>query len=102
MNPRLPISEGPAPIDLARELPFRIGATEIAPVTLELRREGAAGVIEPKVMQVLTLLARRPGEVTSRDEMVQACWGGRFIGEDAIHRTIAKLRQAATQLAGGP
>lgn len=51
-------------------------------------------------MQVLTLLARRPGEVTSRDEMIQGCWGGRFIGEDAIHRTIAKLRQAATQHAG--
>ncbi len=52
-------------------------------------------------MQVLTLLARRAGQVTSRDEMIAGCWGGRFIGEDAIHRTIAKLRQAATQLADG-
>lgn len=73
----------------------------MTPSTLELSRDGRSATVEPKVMQVLTLLARRPGEVTSRDEMIAGCWGGRFIGEDAIHRTIAKLRQAATQLAGG-
>lgn len=97
MNPRLPPSDLPAPINLAREAPFRIGQTEVLPATLELKRNGRSANLEPKVMQVLTLMARRPGEVTSRDELIQGCWGGRFVGEDAIHRTIAKLRQAATQ-----
>ena len=101
MNVRLPGPEPIPPIDLAREAPFRLGDTEVRPPTLELLRDGHATTVEPKVMQVLTLLARRPGEVTSRDEMIQACWSGRFVGEDAIHRTIAKLRQAAEQAAGG-
>lgn len=89
------------PVDLAREPPFRVGETEVTPATLELARNGRVATVEPKVMQVLTLMARWPGEVTSRDALVQGCWGGRVIGEDAIHRTIAKLRQAASELAGG-
>jgi adenylate cyclase len=101
LNSRLPPSDPTAPVELAREAAFRIGETEVLPSTLELQRDGRSANLEPKVMQVLTLLARRPGEVTSRDAMIDGCWGGRFIGEDAIHRTIAKLRQAATQHAGG-
>ena len=91
----------PPTIDLAREPVFRLGATEVRPATLELVRDGKAATVEPKVMQVLVLLARRPGEVTSRDEIVTACWAGRFVSEDSIHRTIFKLRKAGEELAGG-
>ena len=90
-----------APIDLAREPPFRLGDTEVRPPTLELVRAGRAASVEPKVMQALVALARHLGQVTSRDELVETCWAGRFVSEDAIQRIIAKLRQAAEQHAGG-
>ena len=89
------------PVDLATETDFRLGETEVRPSLLEVWRRGVATTLEPRVMQVLTVLARRPGSVTSRDELVATCWSGRFIGEDAIHRTLAKVRHAAEVDAGG-
>ena len=82
-----------AGVDLAHEARFQLGSTEVRPATLELVRDGASATVERKVMQALVVLARRPGEVTSRDELVEHVWSGRFIGEDAIHRVIAKLRR---------
>ena len=86
---------------MAREAPFRLGGTEVRPPTLELVREGRAAGVEPKVMQALVALSRHLGHVTSRDELVETCWSGRIVSEDAIQRMIAKLRQAGEQHAGG-
>lgn len=101
MNSRPDDPQGLEPVNLAQAEDLRLGRTVVTPATLQLERDGRAATLEPKVMQVLVLLARRLGQVTTRDDLVAGCWGGRFIGEDAIHRTIAKLRQAATQHAGG-
>ncbi len=95
MNVRLPVPGLSGLIDLANEPPFRVGPVEITPGLLQLRHGGTQTTLEPRVMQVLTLLARRPGEVVSRDELVATCWSGRFVSEDAIQRTIAKLRRHA-------
>ena len=101
MNPRPPPSEPGAGVDLAHEAAFRLGQTEVRPSTLELVRDGRATTVERKVMQALVVLSRRQGEVTSRDELIEMVWSGRFIGEDAIHRVMAKLRHAAEDQAGG-
>lgn len=52
-------------------------------------------------MQVLVALARDPGRVVSRDELVECCWEGRAVSEDAIHRVLSRLRQVAAEIAGG-
>jgi TolB-like protein/tetratricopeptide (TPR) repeat protein len=44
-------------------------------------------------MQVLVALAQRQGQVVSRDALVEMCWGGRAVSEDAIQRAIAKVRK---------
>ena len=46
-------------------------------------------------MQALVALARADGEIVTRDELIQSCWDGRIVGEDAIDRVIARLRRAA-------
>lgn len=46
-------------------------------------------------MQTLVRLVRAQGAVVSRDDLVQSCWGGRSVSEDAINRCIAKVRQLA-------
>jgi DNA-binding winged helix-turn-helix (wHTH) protein/TolB-like protein len=81
------------PIDLAREPDFRIGALEVRPSTREVVAGEAREVLEPRVMQVLVALARRRGEVVSRDELVATCWGGRVVGDDAIQRAVAGVRR---------
>jgi DNA-binding winged helix-turn-helix (wHTH) protein/TolB-like protein len=87
-------------IDLANEPAFMLGALEVRPPTREVVGPERREVLEPRVMQVLVALARRRGEVVSRDALVAACWSGRAVGEDAIQRCIAKLRRLADATGG--
>jgi transcriptional activator of cad operon len=50
--------------------------------------------IEPKVMDLLFLLASRPGRVFSRDEIGAALWPTTTVDEDALSRCVFKLRRA--------
>src|SRR5215472_14925587 len=91
----------PKQVRLAEEGAFRIGSLEARPSTREIL--GAAGrreVIEPRVMEVLVALARRRGEVVSRDELIAACWSGRIVGEDSIQRCIGAIRRLAQTYGG--
>lgn len=89
------------PIVLAHEEPFLIGTVEVRPATREILFNGAAGVVEPRVMQMLVALHRADGRVVSKDDLIGLCWEGRVIGEDAINRVVSRLRHDATEKAGG-
>src|ERR1700733_14484439 len=47
---------------------------------------------EPRVMAVLTCLARHVGEVVTRDEFSAEVWGGRVVSDEALSRCISLLR----------
>jgi DNA-binding winged helix-turn-helix (wHTH) protein/TolB-like protein len=49
--------------------------------------------VEPRVMAVLTCLARHSGEVVTRDEFSAEVWGGRVVSDEALSRCISVLRQ---------
>src|SRR6185295_16162779 len=82
-------------IDLGREQDFALGPARIRPSTCEVDVGGRREILQPRAMQVLVVLARAKGSVVSRDQLIQLCWEGRVIGEDAINRAIAKVRAAA-------
>lgn len=44
-------------------------------------------------MQALVALVLRKNHVVFRDELIERCWAGRAVSEDAIHRCIAKVRK---------
>jgi TolB-like protein/class 3 adenylate cyclase/tetratricopeptide (TPR) repeat protein len=90
----------PIAIDLSREPAFALGGVEVRPSTREVVIGERRQVLEPRVMQVLVALARRRGEVVSRGDLVDACWGGRAVGEDAINRGIAGVRRLAEACGG--
>lgn len=50
--------------------------------------------VEPKVMDLLFVLASRPNEVFSRESLCKALWPDTTVGEDALPRCIFKLRRA--------
>jgi TolB-like protein/DNA-binding winged helix-turn-helix (wHTH) protein len=50
--------------------------------------------LEPKAVEVLLHLARRPGQVVSREELLSALWPGVIVGDDALTQAIIKLRKA--------
>jgi DNA-binding winged helix-turn-helix (wHTH) protein/TolB-like protein len=80
-------------IDLAREADFMLGALAVHPSTREIERAGAREILEPRVMQVLVALAKRRGEVVSRDDLFRQCWENRIVGDDAMNRCISRLRR---------
>jgi len=93
-DPPAEVSGGP--IDLSAAPAFRLGGLEILPSTREVRIAGRTEhLAEPRVLQVLIALVSASGAVVSRDTLIQRCWDGRIVGEDAINRAIAKTRQLA-------
>lgn len=59
-----------------------------------LARAGESRDVEPKVMDLLFLLAERPGRVVSREEITAALWPGTTVNEDSLARCVFKLRRA--------
>lgn len=85
-------------IDLAREAAFRLGGLEVDPSRLVVVRGEASVQIEPRVMAVLVTLAQADGRVVSRDELVDRCWDGRIVGDNALQRVISRLRHLSHEL----
>src|SRR5688572_330421 len=73
---------------------LRVGGWEVDPARNELRRDGEAVRLEPKAIEVLAYLARRPGEVIGREELLGAVWPGVVVGDDVLTQAIIKLRKA--------
>lgn len=90
------MSQSTTTIDLAGEPRFRIGAVPVDPAACQIGEKDAEVRVEPRVMQVLLALWKAKGEALSRDDLIEMCWSGRAVSDDAIHRCIAALRKAAS------
>jgi tetratricopeptide (TPR) repeat protein len=55
--------------------------------------------IEPRVMQVLTVLADAADSVVTREELFRRCWGNPYVGDDSLNRAIAGARRIASGVA---
>jgi Tol biopolymer transport system component/DNA-binding winged helix-turn-helix (wHTH) protein len=93
MNEPFALRMREAPVELAREPDFDLGACRVRPSVCEVVLPSGVQRLEPRVMQVLVALARAGGAVVSRDDLIASCWGGRIVGEDAINRCIGGLRR---------
>lgn len=80
-------------MDLAREPDFELGALKVRPSVRQVEFGGRSETLEPRILQVLVALSRRPGEVVSRDELIETCWAGVTVGEDSLNRCIYRLRK---------
>ena len=90
----------PGQVVLAHEQAFRIGSLKVDPATRQVERGGKSETLEPRVMQVLVALFQA-GRIVTRDELIERCWSGRVVGDDAINRVISRLRHLAADFAGG-
>jgi DNA-binding winged helix-turn-helix (wHTH) protein len=73
---------------------FDLGGWSVHPALNRLRRGEISVRLEPKMMDVLVALARRRGQVVSKDELAAEVWAGLYITESVITRAIAGLRRA--------
>jgi DNA-binding winged helix-turn-helix (wHTH) protein/TolB-like protein/tetratricopeptide (TPR) repeat protein len=96
----LAVARPPRGIDLASEPPFRVGRASIDPVSRDAAFGGATERLQPQNLKVLVALAQRRPTVVTREELIDLCWDGRFVGDDVINRSISLLRQFAERAGG--
>jgi len=54
------------------------------------------------VMEVLAVLSKHPGQVVSRDELMEAVWPGVIVTEHTLSRCIYQLRNALGKISEEP
>lgn len=89
-------------VDLAQVPDFQLGRLQVRPATCEVECDGHRQGLQRRVMQVLVALDQAQGQVVSQDELVQRCWRGLSVSDDAIFRCIGRLRKLAAECAGPP
>ncbi|MBZ0113894.1 MAG: winged helix-turn-helix domain-containing protein [Thermoanaerobaculia bacterium] len=73
---------------------FRFGDFQLDNRAFELRRGSVVIPVEPLVMDLLIQLLEHPGEVLSRDRLVDSVWEGRIVSESTISTAIKSARRA--------
>jgi DNA-binding winged helix-turn-helix (wHTH) protein len=62
-------------VDLAHQADFDLGGMRVRPSIRQVEFNGTTEALEPRPMQVLVALWRGGGEVVSRDDLIETCWG---------------------------
>lgn len=88
----------PSRVVLAHEGRFTLGKLTIEPATRLVATRERSEILEPRVMQVLVALVRANGDIVTRDELLDQCWNGRIVGEDAINRALSRIRHVASTI----
>ena len=88
--------------ELAARGDFRLGDTLVSPSMRNVRGPGGTADLEPRVMQVLVVLADAANHVVTRQALFDRCWGaGNYVGDDSLNRAVGAVRRIAHDIAGG-
>ena len=89
-------------INLADESDFELGGMQVRPAERVVDSNGQRVELQPRVMQVLVALTKARPAVVSRDKLINLCWEGRVVGDDALNRCILALRHLAQEFTPQP
>ncbi len=89
------------PSELAEHAAFAIGDATATPARRQIEGPNGRIVVEPRVMQVLVMLAGAEGRVVSREQLNAVCWNGQAVGDDALNRAIGEARRALANAGSG-
>lgn len=92
--------EGP-PHQRVSPAEFRINALHVDPAIGLVRGPEGSVRLEPRVLAVLLALARQPGTLVSRGDLLSEIWPGAAIYDEALTQCVYQLRQQLVS-AGGP
>jgi DNA-binding response OmpR family regulator len=85
---------GGAKPDTSQEEPFRIGAATVNPRRFELKRGRQAEKLTAKELKLLQLFHSHPGEVFSRERLLNEVWGYHYYGTTrTLDQVIVQLRK---------
>ena len=75
--------------ELAARPDFTLGLAAVSPSSRTIAGPGGTADVEPRVMQVLVVLAEAAGQVVTRGTLFDRCWGGVYVGDDSLNRRLA-------------
>ena len=76
------------------QAPFQIGSATIDPKTFQLKRPKTVEELTPKELKLLQVFAAHPGEVLSRDRLLNEVWGYSYYGTTrTLDQVIVQLRK---------
>jgi DNA-binding response OmpR family regulator len=82
---------------------FRVGANEIDPKTLMLKRGHTTEELTARELKILQLMQAHPGEVFSRDRLLSEVWGYNYFGTTrTLDQCIVQLRKKLGDSGGEP
>lgn len=70
------------------------GGYELDEANARLTHHGKALDLPPRAFSVLCELARRPGQLVTKDALLDAVWGHRHVSESVLKSAISQLRTA--------
>ena len=73
---------------------MQIGKAHIDFESLEISGPAGRHSVEPKVMDVLSVLVKNVGEVVTREDLIDQVWGVGYGGDERLSRAISLLRKA--------
>ncbi|MEM7765911.1 MAG: winged helix-turn-helix domain-containing protein [Pseudomonadota bacterium] len=79
---------------------LRIGARIVRVAALELVDGDHVVRVEPKVMDLLTALARRDGAVATREDLISEIWPNQVGSDESLTRAMSQLRRALGEKRG--
>ncbi len=80
---------------------YRCGDCEVDAVNRRLTRGGREYPLEPKVFAVIVQLLMRPGELLTRDQLLDAVWGHQYVTPSTLNRVISLARRALSDETDG-
>src|ERR1700722_4311421 len=82
---------------------IRFGVYELDREAMELRKRGVHIRLQEQPFQVLVILAERPGEIVTREELRDQIWGNTFVDFDqSLNKAVNRIREALNDNAGAP
>lgn len=86
--------------ELAQAGDFRLGSAEVRPRLLQVSVGEDLQTVEPRVMQMLVVLHDAAGATLTKQQLVDECWGGLAVSDDAITQCVSKLRRELARADG--
>jgi eukaryotic-like serine/threonine-protein kinase len=82
---------------------IRFGVYELDRDAMELRKHGMPIRLQEQPFRVLAMLAERPGEVITREELQEQIWGNTFVDFDqSLNKAVNRIREALNDNAATP
>jgi DNA-binding winged helix-turn-helix (wHTH) protein/predicted ATPase len=81
---------------------INFGPYRLDPINAQLWRGEQALSLPPKTFAVLCYLAEHPGRLVTKEELLDAVWGGRCVSEGVLKTTIQLLRKVLQDTSQAP